>query len=241
MPKFKEFYQSFIKETPDSTIDSAGNIVDYDDVGETYTFLIDKKTGESIWAKTIQDGLSVTHNNLYSWVSFSNTHEDYEEFGIEVISHLGKDSTERLKMNGAGSSRTADGTFIGGRIFKSSNVISFWNTEVTVKEHSKIIKDFIENDMKMNSDEINYDLIDIGGNKTASTLFGTQDVDEDRLSPEEIKRLMEIQHIDPLAKKKLRQNAVLDDEGTPRMRDWRHNLMRRLSDSVEHNTTTKLV
>lgn len=236
MDSFKKFYKSFIKETPDFSYDSEGEGIQYNTEPTAITFHIEKRTGESLWAKTMQDGYKITHASLVSWNNSKDFRDTYEEAGIEVHNNFSKESSERMKMNALGDTRTGDGTFIAGRVFKKSNVIAFWNSLADVQKNSEVVKKFIDDEMGMDSNTIEYDVIDIDEKQNVYGVFGTMDVDEERLSPEEVKELLSRQHLDPKAKKKLRQNVLLDDEDDqPKSKlplGW--NVFSRFSESVEH-------
>lgn len=226
MESFKEFYKIFITESPDGFIDEVSDrTVEWTTEG-AITFFLDGKGG-------FINGLSekgVTHGLLLNYLlGFRNKGNIVDNFDRKKTKEIKKVWENDRSNNEVFQIRKLGGDFIGGRLFPKQNTISFWNTEEEVRKNWQYITKYIK-DNKMNPDTINYDIINIEGRLSAKEFLNVSrdQVDNsdpfDGLSSEEleeigIKRpkkllnsqdvdaLMKKQHLDPNAKKKLRQNA----------------------------------
>ena len=92
-------------------------------------------------------------------------------------------------------------TVPAGRIWIKKNAISFWNSkdEIVNKNFQRVEK--LMSAMKLDKTKFAYEFIDTKGLFAYSELTG--DSNKEKLSPEEIKKLLAVQHLDSKAKKKL--------------------------------------
>ena len=92
-------------------------------------------------------------------------------------------------------------TVPAGRIWIKKNAISFWNSkdEIVNENFQRVEK--LMSAMKLDKTKFAYEFIDTKGLFAYSELVG--DTNKEKLSPEEIKKLLAAQHLDSKAKKKL--------------------------------------
>lgn len=88
-----------------------------------------------------------------------------------------------------------------GRIWIKKNAISFWNSkDEIVNKNFQLIEKFMSA-MKLDKTKFAYEFVNTRGMFAYSELVG--DTNKEKLSPEEIKKLLAAQHLDSKAKKKL--------------------------------------
>jgi hypothetical protein len=88
-----------------------------------------------------------------------------------------------------------------GRLWTKERVVSFWNDKYDVMPYIDLISDFMES-LHVDKEICLYEFLDTRKIFAYGELDKNFD-DNDRLSPEETRKLRRIQHIDPKAKKKL--------------------------------------
>lgn len=93
-------------------------------------------------------------------------------------------------------------TVPAGRIWIKRNVISFWNQKDTIiKENFSLVEELMKG-LKVEFKKFAYEFLDHAGLFAYKELVNGSDTRE-KLSPEEMKKLMAVQHLDPKAKEKL--------------------------------------
>jgi hypothetical protein len=98
-----------------------------------------------------------------------------------------------------GNSATA--TVPAGRIWVKKNAISFWNRKDEIVNENFQLVEKLMSAMKLDKTKFAYEFIDTLGLFAYSELVGNSN--KEKLSPEEIKKLLAVQHLDSKAKKKL--------------------------------------
>jgi hypothetical protein len=203
MPKFKEFYNTFLKESPD-TFKHQGESIHWKQAGNGITFTLWNDHG--VYGNT-SDGIFHGHTTeIFTGELPHSNYPDAKWWNGEPT----KDVKEALRQISHGSKdglsihRAMDGKVLAGRVFPKYKTISFWNTAEEGLRDVKMLESFLK-DIGVEMTDYAYDFI----NKKDPIQFGqngaaTNDGD---LSKEEIDELMQVQHFDPIAKKKLRQNA----------------------------------
>jgi len=103
---------------------------------------------------------------------------------------------------------------IEGRLWSQNNIVSFWNKKSEVLKNWNVIESYLKNIFDMNKLQI-----DFAEKKDSDPLYTTRDLDTNKKSksPEEIKALMSIQHLDPNAKKELQTLGYSVDPGSMKM------------------------
>ena len=92
-------------------------------------------------------------------------------------------------------------TVPAGRIWIKKNAISFWNSKDEIVNENFQLVEKLMSAMKLDKTKFAYEFVDTIGLFAYSELVG--DTNKEKLSPEEIKKLLAAQHLDSKAKKKL--------------------------------------
>ena len=104
----------------------------------------------------------------------------------------------QLNIRGnAGDSATVP----AGRIWIQKNAISFWNSKDEIVNKNFQLVEKLMSSMKLNKTKFAYEFLDHNGLFAYSELTG--DTNKEKLSPEEMKKLLAVQHLDSKAKRKL--------------------------------------
>ena len=88
-----------------------------------------------------------------------------------------------------------------GRIWVKKNAISFWNSKDEIVNKNFQLVEKMMSAMKIDKTKFAYEFVNTRGMFAYSELVG--DTNKEKLSPEEIKKLLAVQHLDSKAKKKL--------------------------------------
>ena len=88
-----------------------------------------------------------------------------------------------------------------GRIWVKKNAISFWNSKDEIVNKNFQLVEKMMSAMKIDKTKFAYEFVNTRGMFAYSELVG--DTHKEKLSPEEIKKLLAVQHLDSKAKKKL--------------------------------------
>jgi hypothetical protein len=107
-----------------------------------------------------------------------------------------------------GNSATA--TVPAGRIWVKKNAISFWNRKDEIVNENFQLVEKLMSAMKLDKTKFAYEFIDTLGLFAYSELVGNSN--KEKLSPEEIKKLLAVQHLDSKAKKKLAGSTYKADQ-----------------------------
>ena len=87
-----------------------------------------------------------------------------------------------------------------GRIWVKKNLISFWNTKEKTMRHFSLVDEMMRA-MQVDGKKFAYEFLDGMGLFAYKELHGEDN--REKLTPEEMRNLMAIQHLDPKAKEKL--------------------------------------
>jgi hypothetical protein len=101
-------------------------------------------------------------------------------------------------------------TVPAGRIWIKKNAISFWNSKDEIVNENFQLVEKLMSAMKLDKTKFAYEFIDTLGLFAYSELVG--DSNKEKLSPEEIKKLLAAQHLDSKAKKKLAGSTYKADQ-----------------------------
>jgi hypothetical protein len=92
-------------------------------------------------------------------------------------------------------------TVPAGRIWINKNAVSFWNSKDAIVNENFTLVEKMMSAMKLDSKKFAYEFLDTRGMFAYKELRAADN--REKLSPEEMKKLMAVQHLDSKAKKKL--------------------------------------
>lgn len=201
MNKFQAVIDRILTESPDWLEDENGRKVAgaFDQGAITF---VTTKYGNA-WANTTDD---ITHAELTKWL-VGEGRNDEEEFINSSISYedLEKMETDPNMVDLAEDQRNAVGV-LTGRYFTNNGVMSFWNDQNKIKEHQSQVDSLLKDlELYKKKDVMKFEAIRPSGWQTYDEMF----TDEEAVLGVSAKRLRELQaaqHLDPRAKKELRQN-----------------------------------
>jgi hypothetical protein len=122
--------------------------------------------------------------------------------GLEGITEYLKENRKRLKrLVIRGHDAKKEAVQLCGRLWHSSNAISFWNQKDEIKPFFNLMFDFMKQ-CGMNPSKCAFEFVDSKQMYAYKELGGNVD-DKDKLSPDEVKALQRQQHLDAKAKAKL--------------------------------------
>ena len=120
---------------------------------------------------------------------------------VETVRNYLHNNRIRFRQLNIRGNANDSATVPAGRIWIKKNAISFWNSkdEIVNENFQRVEK--LMSAMKLDKTKFAYEFIDTKGLFAYSELVG--DTNKEKLSPEEIKKLLAAQHLDSKAKKKL--------------------------------------
>jgi hypothetical protein len=121
----------------------------------------------------------------------------------DIRQYLSKHNSYFRGLDIRGSDPKKESVELSGRLWINKNIISFWNSKDELKQYMNNIFDFMKF-LGMDVKKSLYEFIDSKGFWTYDELTGkAPESKKEKLTPEEIKILQKIQHLDPKAKKEL--------------------------------------
>lgn len=120
---------------------------------------------------------------------------------VETVRNYLHNNRIRFRQLNIRGNANDSATVPAGRIWIKKNAISFWNSkdEIVNENFQRVEK--LMSAMKLDKTKFAYEFIDTKGLFAYSELVGNSN--KEKLSPEEIKKLLAAQHLDSKAKKKL--------------------------------------
>ncbi len=138
----------------------------------------------------------------YPTISFIGLRASQTDGVTNVAEYLNKNYQFFRHLDIRGIDNVGDvANVLAGRIWTKRHMISFWNKKDTVDDNFKLVEKLIYG-LRGDKTKFAYEFLDV------RTLFAFKELkgdggDKEKLSPEEMKKLMAAQHIDPKAKEKL--------------------------------------
>jgi len=120
---------------------------------------------------------------------------------VETIRNYLHNNRIRFRQLNIRGNADSSATVPAGRIWIKKNAISFWNSRETIVNKNFQLLEKLMSGMKLDKTKFAYEFLDMDGMFAYSELVGNSN--KEKLSPEEIKKLLAVQHLDSKAKKKL--------------------------------------
>jgi hypothetical protein len=120
---------------------------------------------------------------------------------VETIRNYLHNNRIRFRQLNIRGNADNSATVPAGRIWVKKNAISFWNSKDAIVNENFQLVEKLMSAMKLDKTKFAYEFLDTYGLFAYSELVG--DSNKEKLSPEEIKKLLAAQHLDSKAKKKL--------------------------------------
>jgi hypothetical protein len=149
--------------------------------------------------------------SAYSYAEKEDDGDDAATVGFVGLQQQGDDvetirnylHNNRLRFRQLNIRGNADdsATVPAGRIWIKKNAISFWNSKDEIVNENFQLVEKLMSAMKLDKTKFAYEFVDTRGLFAYSELVGNSN--KEKLSPEEIKKLLAVQHLDSKAKKKL--------------------------------------
>ena len=149
--------------------------------------------------------------SAYSYAEKEDDGDDAATVGFVGLQQQGDDvetirnylHNNRLRFRQLNIRGNADdsATVPAGIIWIKKNAISFWNSKDEIVNENFQLVEKLMSAMKLDKTKFAYEFVDTRGLFAYSELVGNSN--KEKLSPEEIKKLLAVQHLDSKAKKKL--------------------------------------
>jgi len=149
--------------------------------------------------------------SAYSYAEKENDGDDAATVGfiglkqqgddVETIRNYLHNNRIRFRQLDIRGNADSSATVPAGRIWVKKNAISFWNRKDEIVNENFQLVEKLMSAMKLDKTKFAYEFIDTLGLFAYSELVGNSN--KEKLSPEEIKKLLAVQHLDSKAKKKL--------------------------------------
>jgi len=149
--------------------------------------------------------------SAYSYAEKENDGDDAATVGfiglkqqgddVETIRNYLHNNRIRFRQLDIRGNADSSATVPAGRIWIKKNAISFWNSKDEIVNENFQLVEKLMSAMKLDKTKFAYEFIDTLGLFAYSELVGNSN--KEKLSPEEIKKLLAVQHLDSKAKKKL--------------------------------------
>lgn len=132
----------------------------------------------------------------------------------DIRQYLSKHNSYFRGLDIRGSDPKKESVELSGRLWINKNIISFWNSKDELKQYMNNIFDFMKF-LGMDVKKSLYEFIDSKGFWTYDELTGkAPESKKEKLTPEEIKILQKIQHLDPKAKRELWLSLTPDERNS---------------------------
>jgi hypothetical protein len=129
---------------------------------------------------------------------------------VETIRNYLHNNRIRFRQLNIRGNADNSATVPAGRIWAKKNAISFWNSKDEIVNENFQLVEKLMSAMKLDKTKFAYEFIDTLGLFAYSELVGNSN--KEKLSPEEIKKLLAAQHLDSKAKKKLAGSTYKADQ-----------------------------
>jgi hypothetical protein len=169
----------------------------------------------TLYAATFKNMYNIKRDVFGNISAYSYAEKEDDIYGAATVGFIGLkqqgDDVETIRnylhnnrirfrqLDIRGNSATA--TVPAGRIWVKKNAISFWNRKDEIVNENFQLVEKLMSAMKLDKTKFAYEFIDTLGLFAYSELVGNSN--KEKLSPEEIKKLLAVQHLDSKAKKKL--------------------------------------
>ena len=120
---------------------------------------------------------------------------------VETVRNYLHNNRIRFRQLNIRGNANDSATVPAGRIWVKKNAISFWNSKDEIVNKNFQLVEKMMSAMKIDKTKFAYEFVNTRGMFAYSELVG--DTNKEKLSPEEIKKLLAVQHLDSKAKKKL--------------------------------------
>jgi nicotinamide mononucleotide adenylyltransferase/soluble cytochrome b562 len=165
--------------------------------------------------RSLIKALNFTPDDLHRFTRPNNTDS---AFYVEKLKSILQNNLDYLEMddpddefNGAYERDEASMKFVAGRLWKNEQIISFWSPKSLVVKNWETLKKAVSKFHSFgNLDDYRIDWIERDSSEPmtdGSSISSTSSNTKDDLSPEEYKKLLSKQHLDPNAKKVLAKMA----------------------------------
>ena len=129
---------------------------------------------------------------------------------VETIRNYLHNNRIRFRQLNIRGNADSSATVPAGRIWVKKNAISFWNSKDEIVNENFQLVEKVMSGMKLDKTKFAYEFVDTRGLFAYSELVGNSN--KEKLSPEEIKKLLAVQHLDSKAKKKLAGSTYKADQ-----------------------------
>lgn len=129
---------------------------------------------------------------------------------VETIRNYLHNNRIRFRQLNIRGNADSSATVPAGRIWIKKNAISFWNSKDEIVNKNFQLLEKLMSAMKIDKTKFAYEFLDMDGMFAYSELV--DDSNKEKLSPEEIKKLLAVQHLDSKAKKKLAGSTYKADQ-----------------------------
>ena len=129
---------------------------------------------------------------------------------VETIRNYLHNNRIRFRQLNIRGNADSSATVPAGRIWIKKNAISFWNSKDEIVNKNFQLVEKLMSAMKIDKTKFAYEFLDMDGMFAYSELV--DDSNKEKLSPEEIKKLLAVQHLDSKAKKKLAGSTYKADQ-----------------------------
>ena len=129
---------------------------------------------------------------------------------VETIRNYLHNNRIRFRQLDIRGNADSSATVPAGRIWIKKNAISFWNSKDEIVNENFQLVEKLMSAMKLDKTKFAYEFVDTLGLFAYSELVGNSN--KEKLSPEEIKKLLAAQHLDSKAKKKLAGSTYRADQ-----------------------------
>jgi hypothetical protein len=129
---------------------------------------------------------------------------------VETVRNYLHNNRVRFRQLNIRGNADNSATVPAGRIWIKKNAISFWNSKDEIVNENFQLVEKLMSAMKLDKTKFAYEFIDTLGLFAYSELVGNSN--KEKLSPEEIKKLLAAQHLDSKAKKKLAGSTYKADQ-----------------------------
>lgn len=126
------------------------------------------------------------------------TQKGNDEETVRNYLHTNRMNFNQLDIRGGSGDKA---TVPAGRIWIQKNAVSFWNSKDEIVNENFQLVEKLMSSMKLNKTKFAYEFLDHNGLFAYSELTGN--TNKEKLSPEEMKKLLAVQHLDSKAKRKL--------------------------------------